>query len=198
MHKPPPASAPQLPRSLPPELASDAVDLILDRADVLHVRLDRSDAKRLVASMSLEVFQPRDWVTFQRSATCKARVMLVLHGEANIATLQPDGSLGGITGTVSSGATIGMLDSFTTLSASNVAVVSQELIVASLAMDDLHDLMENQPRAAAKYMRLLLAELGLITRQLMRKNFALEQVARSITEHLRDDFEPTAQADLDD
>lgn len=187
------------------ESARMALDLLMRKGGLLEPRLARAEALDILQFMRLEHFAPGAVISFQAQSSENGRLMMILAGEANIRMR------GGQAGsrsqfspvdqtsrwhTATEGATLGLIHAFSGLSSRFVAQAGTELFVASLSREMLQAMKKQSPVLALRYTEMLMLELTLVALDHERNLQAMNNVARSMQNHIDAESGATKPAPL--
>ena len=187
--------------------AEHARELMMRKGRLLKPTLNRVDAQKMVAFMSLEHFRPGSLITFSAKDDDVARLMLILNGEAHIrmrplageAAASEHSPLGRVQKkwfNVGEGSTLGLVHLFSGLSSRFVAQAVSELFVASLSRTAFQQMKKQEPSVAIQYMEITAMELALVMLDHEKNMVALNSVARSMQSHIDDESGETRPAPL--
>lgn len=185
--------------------ANQAHALLFRKGGMLEPSLSRAEAQELATYMRLEHFSPGAMISFHAQNSEMGRLMLILAGEANIRMRSS-----GISSrtryspidqndrwyTATEGATLGLVHAFSGMSSRFVAEATSELFVASLSRDKLQLMKKNAPVLALRFIEMLSMELALVALDHERQLEAMNNVARSMQNHIDGESGETRPAPL--
>jgi hypothetical protein len=187
------------------ESARIAFDLLMRKGGLLEPRLSRSEAQDILTFMRLEHFGEGAVISFQAQSSENGRLMMILVGEASIrmrsTQVASKSQFSPVDQTsrwsaVGEGATLGLVHAFSGLSSRFVALASSELFVASLSRDLLQAMKKQFPVLALRYTEMLMVELALVALDHERNLQAMNNVARSMQNHIDEESGETKPAPL--
>jgi CRP-like cAMP-binding protein len=182
-----------------------AMDLLLRKGALLEPRLTRDETQQILHFMRAEHFAPGAVISFQAQSSETGRLMMILAGEANIRMRSAGPSSKTQFSpvdqtsrwfTATEGATLGLIHAFSGLSSRFVAQASTELFVASISRDLLQAMKKQMPALALRYTEMLMLELALVALDHERNLQAMNNVARSMQNHIDDESGATKPAPL--
>jgi CRP-like cAMP-binding protein len=203
-HVPPDFDAPvYLP--LEGESASQARTILLRKGRLLNPALSMAEAKEMVRYMRLEHFLPGATISFHSQSAENGRLMLILAGEVSIRMRETSGNVRTKYSpldqtyrwfTATEGATLGLVHAFSGLASRFVAQAVSDLFVASISREVLNTLKTSSPTLALRFLEMVAMELALVALDHERNLEAMNNVARSMQDHIDGESGETAPASL--
>jgi CRP-like cAMP-binding protein len=187
------------------ESASQARSILLRKGRLLSPPLSQAEAKEMVRYMRLEHFSPGATISFHSQSAENGRLMLILAGEVSIRMRETSGSVRTKYSpldqtyrwfTATEGATLGLVHAFSGLASRFVAQAVSELFVASISREVLTSLKTNSPTLALRFLEMVAMELALVALDHERNLEAMNNVARSMQDHIDGESGETAPVSL--
>jgi CRP-like cAMP-binding protein len=187
--------------------AQQTLDLLMRKGRLLRPVVSRKEAEGIMRYMHLEHFQAGSLIAFNAQNDETGRLMLVLAGEANIrirdsavrnesSSFSPLGQVQAKWFNVSEGSTLGLVHAFSGLSSRFVAQAVTELFVASISRVAFHQMKQHEPVLALRFLEITALELALVALDHEKNLVAMNNVARSLQDHIEDEHGSTAPAPL--